>query len=67
MKILSIILSVIALGLIIFNVTQVNFNAPFEGESTVALITIVAGLCVILMMAILRISKRIEEQVKKRK
>ncbi|XCF06969.1 hypothetical protein ABI125_03695 [Tamlana crocina] len=67
MKILSIILSVIALGLIIFNVTKVNFNAPFEGESTVALITIVAGLCVILMMAILRTSKRIEDQVKKRK
>ncbi|MEL0455659.1 hypothetical protein WJN01_05435 [Flavobacteriaceae bacterium SZ-1-7] len=66
MKILSIILSVIALGLIIFNFTKVDFNAPFKGESMIAVITIVASLCVILMMAILRISKRIEQKVKER-
>ena len=67
MKILSIILSVIAFGLIIFNLTKVDFNAPFEGESIIAIITIVASLCVILMMAILRISKRIEQKVKQRR
>ncbi|SFD42517.1 hypothetical protein [Algibacter pectinivorans] len=64
MKIFTIILSVIALSLIIFNVTQIDFNAPFKGDSIVALITIVASLCVIVMMAILRISKRIEQKVK---
>jgi len=37
MKILTIILSVIALGLIIFNLTQINFDAPFEGQSIVAI------------------------------
>jgi uncharacterized integral membrane protein len=67
MKILSIILSVIALGLIIFNFTKVDFNAPFEGDSIIAIITIVASLCVIIMMAILRTSKRIEDQVKGKK
>jgi len=67
MKILSIVLSIIALGLIIFNFTKVNFNAPFEGDSIIALITIFAGLCVILMMGILRISKRIESKVNQRK
>ncbi|WP_298341208.1 hypothetical protein [uncultured Algibacter sp.] len=67
MKILSIILSVIALGLIIFNFTKVDFNAPFEGDSIIAIITIVASLCVIVMMAILRTSKRIEDQVKGKK
>lgn len=66
MKILSIVLSILALGLIIFNLTKVNFNAPFEGDSIIALITIFAGLCVILMMTILRISKRIEDKVNKR-
>ncbi|ULC59507.1 hypothetical protein MBM09_00675 [Flaviramulus sp. BrNp1-15] len=66
MKILTIILSILALGLIVFNFTKVDFNAPFEGESTIALITIVASLCVILMMAILRVSKRIEQKVKER-
>lgn len=64
MKIFTIILSVIALGLIIFNITQINFNAPFKGDSIIAIITIVASLCVIIMMAILRTSKRIEQKVK---
>ncbi|OBQ57154.1 hypothetical protein JJL45_01305 [Tamlana sp. s12] len=67
MKIFTIILSIIALGLIIFNCTQLDFNAPFEGESMIAIITIVASLCVIVMMAILRTSKRIEQKVKNRK
>lgn len=67
MKIFTIIISLIAVGLMAFNITQVNFNAPFEGQSTVALITIVASLCVIVMMSILRVSKRIEQKVKESK
>jgi len=67
MKILTIVISVIALALIVFNVTQLDFNAPFKGQNLVAVITIVASLCVILMMAILRISKRIEQKVKQNK
>lgn len=67
MKIFTIILSVIALGLIIFNFTKVDFDAPFEGDSIIAVITIVASLCVIIMMAILRTSKRIEQKVKGKK
>ncbi len=67
MKILTIIIIIIALGLIGFNLTQVDYNNPFEGQSTVAIITIVASLCVILMMSILRISKRIEQKVKESK
>ncbi|AUP79037.1 hypothetical protein [Flavivirga eckloniae] len=66
MKYLTIIISVIALGLMIFNFTKVDFSAPFEGDSIIALITIAASLCVILMMLILRTSKRIEQKVKKR-
>lgn len=65
MKILTLIISVIAIGLAIFNATKVNLNAPFEGDSLIALITILAALCVVIMMLILRISKRIEQLVKK--
>lgn len=64
MKILTVIISIIALALIGFNTTQIDFSAPFEGQSMVAVITIVASLCVILMMAILRVSRRIEQKVK---
>jgi hypothetical protein len=67
MKIFSIVLSVIALGLIIFNFTKINFDAPLKDDSLIAIITIVASLCVIVMMSILRVSKRIEQKVKERK
>ena len=66
MKILTLIISIIALGLIFFNFTEINFDAPFKGNSIIAVITIVSSLCVILMMAILRISKSIEQKVKER-
>ena len=67
MKIISLIISLLALVLIAFNLTKVDFNAPFEGQSMAALITIMAGLCAILLMLILRVSKQIESKVKQRK
>ena len=67
MKILTIIISVLSVARIIFNFTKVNFEAPFKGESTVALITILASLCAMLIMLILTVSKRIEQRVKERR
>lgn len=67
MKIATIIISVLALALAAFNVTKINFSAPLEGESTVALITILASLCAMLIMLILYTSKRIEQKVKERR
>ena len=64
MKIITIIISLLALALIIFNLTLVNFRAPLEGDSVIALITILLGLCAIALMFILRISKRIEDKTK---
>lgn len=63
MKIASIILSVIAVGLIIFNIAKIDFNSPLQGESTIALIEIVAALIAILILAIFTVSKRIEKKV----
>lgn len=67
MKIFTYILTVLALIFISYNVTQVNLDKPFEGESMIALITIFAGLCAIILLAILRISKKIEQKSKQRK
>jgi len=64
MKIVIHILSLIALALIIYNATKVNVNSPFQGESVTAIITIVAALCAILLLQILRISKQIEQKSK---
>jgi uncharacterized membrane protein len=64
MKIIIHILSLIALSLIIYNATKVDISSPFQGESTTAIITIVAALCAILLLQILRISKQIEQKSK---
>lgn len=61
MKLFTIILSVIAAGLIIFNATKLNFDALFTGESYTAVLTIIAALCAIILLQILRISKKIEK------
>ncbi|WP_179009179.1 hypothetical protein [Winogradskyella forsetii] len=65
MKIFTLILSVIAIALIIFNATMLNFEALFEGKSQTAIITIVAALCALILLQILRISKKIEALSKK--
>lgn len=64
MKIFSYIVFVIAVALIIFNLTKVNFSKPFEGDSSVALIGVIAGLCAIVLLLIFKASKAIEEKTK---
>lgn len=65
MKIFKILLSLIAIILIIYNFTEVNFNAPFEDNSLVAFITIIASMCALILLQILRLSKKIEKHAKK--
>jgi len=64
MKIFTSILVVIALALIIFNITLLDFDHLFEGDSMVALIGIAASFCAIFILLIFRMSKMIEEKTK---
>jgi hypothetical protein len=64
MKIFTTILIVLALGLVVFNFTLLDFEKPFEGNSMAALIGIAASLCAIFILLIFRISKKIEEKLK---
>lgn len=64
MKIASIIGCVIAVALIISNLTKVNFNNLFDKESSVALIGIVSGLIAIIIILIFNISKNIQQKAK---
>lgn len=64
MKITSIIIITIASILIIINLFHLNFNALFSGDSLIALIGIVSGLCAILLILILQMAKRIVAKVK---
>lgn len=64
MKIFTTILIFIALGLIIFNFTLLDFQHPFEGDSVVALIGIAAAFCAVFILLIFKMSKKIEEKLK---
>tara|TARA_B100000900_G_scaffold415963_1_gene448171 strand:+ start:2387 stop:2581 length:195 start_codon:yes stop_codon:yes gene_type:complete len=64
MKKLIIALAFIAIGLVIFNLFYVDFAEPFQGDSVVALVGIVAGLCAIVLLALLWVAKAIQDKVK---
>lgn len=63
MKIFTNILVVLAIGLIIFNISLLDFKNPFEGNSMIAFIGIAASFCAILILLIFRMSKSIEEKM----
>ncbi|WP_276168493.1 hypothetical protein [Zobellia alginiliquefaciens] len=65
-KTLTIILIVAAIALMAYNVTMINFQDPFNGDSTIALIGIVASLCAVLLLLIFRTSKKIQQKVQER-
>ncbi len=64
-KTVTLILIFIALGLIAYNVTLLDFEAIFDGDSLIAAIGIVASLCAIVLLLIFMTAKKIEEKVKK--
>ena len=62
-KTLTIILITMAVLLIAYNVTLVNFENPLEGNSVIALIGIVASLCAIVLLLIYLTSKKIQRKI----
>jgi len=64
-KTFAIILIILALALIAYNVTLVDFESPLQGDSTIALIGILASLCAIVLMLIFMTSKKIDKKLKK--
>jgi uncharacterized membrane protein len=63
MKIFTNILVVLAIGLIVFNISLLDFKNPLEGNSMVAFIGIAASFCAILIIVIFIMSKSIEEKM----
>jgi uncharacterized membrane protein len=63
-KTFSIVLIFLALGLIAYNVTLVDFKNPIQGDSTIALIGIIASLCAIVLLLIFITSKKIDKKLK---
>ncbi len=63
MKVFTNILVFLALGLIVFNISLLDFKDPFQGNSMVAFIGIAASVCAILILLIFKMSKNIEEKM----
>ena len=62
MKIAIYVFIALAIVLIIYNATILDFSNLLEGDSMVAVISILAALCVIVLMLILAISRKIEKK-----
>jgi hypothetical protein len=62
-RIFLIILIVLAIALIAYNVTLIDFAAPFQGDSTIALIGIVASLCAIILILLYMTSKKVQQKI----
>jgi hypothetical protein len=62
-KIVIVILIILGLGLIAYNVTLVDFKDPFQGNSIIALIGILAALCAIVLLLIYSTSKKIQKKI----
>ena len=63
MKIFTYILIVLAIGLIIFNITLLDFNHLTDGNSMIAIIGIVASICAVLILLIFKMSKSIVDKM----
>ncbi len=59
------IIMAIAILLIAYNVTLVDYEKPLEGNSTIALIGIFASLCTIVLLLIYITSKKIKNKIDK--
>ncbi|MDM1347092.1 hypothetical protein HX017_09830 [Myroides marinus] len=64
MKIFSYVIIVFAVALLVLNITMLDFNNLFQGDSLIAIIGIVAVLCAVCIVLIYRMSKVIDEKTK---
>jgi len=62
-KTLTVILIILALLLIAYNVTLVDFNNPLEGNSIIAIIGILAAICAIILLLIFMTSRKIQKKI----
>ncbi len=63
MKIFTNILVLLAVALLIFNITLIDFKNPLHGDSMIAFVGIAASFCAVLILLIFRMSKRVVEKM----
>jgi len=65
MKVAIYILMVLIAIVVGINFVKLDPSHPLEGDSSIALISILAGLCAFLLLSVLLVSKKIAEKIKK--
>lgn len=65
MKVFIYTLLALALCLIVFNITLLDFNRLLEGNSLVALIGIIASACAVCILLIFKAAQNIDEKTRK--
>ena len=64
MKIFLRILMILALGMMAFNLTIIDWSSPTEGDSLVAIIGVFASASALLLLIILSLSLKIKSKIK---
>lgn len=62
-RILLVVLLLLAFALIGYNTTVLDFERPFEGESFIAIICIIASLCAIVLLLIFNTARKIQKKI----
>jgi len=62
-KKITVVLIILALGLIAYNVTIIDFSDPMGKGSIIAVIGVVAALCAIVLLLILLTSRNIQKKI----
>jgi len=65
MKALIYLVSIIAVSIIIFNVTQINFEVLFSYENFTSVVMILAGFSCLIIMRIMFLNEKIKKIQKK--
>jgi hypothetical protein len=65
MKVALPIFMILALGMCIFNLTQMDWSNPLEGNNSIALIGAMASASAFLLILILILSKKVQKKLKK--
>ena len=64
MKLTTYIITILAIVILIFNITKIDFGSPLSKESFPAVVTSVCAGCTILIVSIIRIFVKIKDLVK---
>ena len=66
MKKIIIVISILAILIVLFNITLIDFGNLLSKNNTVPVITIIAGLCCLMLLLIVRISNKIKKYNKEK-